>query len=158
MTRRNVWLSFSEWELISNELSNQPYNQFELYDREVKEWKEQIKCYIEEGWNLEGSKHCFERVGIYPAIERVKSAKAINVLCRENWRSQDIYNVMRYPHDFIGFIVNYVDDVDMNTSFEEWERIRVEMKNEMDKTDKRLWSYDDIIDLYKEVVSFPQVL
>lgn len=145
MSRRNVWLSFSEWELISKELSEEKRHSFQLSSLQVKAWKSRMKeysCY---------DSYKFERVGVYPEIEKVKSPRAVNVLCRENWRGQDMHSVMRMPYDFIGFIVNHVTNVDMDTPFEKWEEIRNQMKDRIDKSDKNIWWDNELIDLYKEV-------
>jgi len=147
MSRRNVWLKFDEWELICNELSDQKYHSFKLNSHELKEWKETTKR-RKEVWNLSEEPKCFQRVGIYPEVEYVKSARALNILCREDWREQDIYNVMRTPHSFIGFIINYCDNVNMDTTFDEWEEIRKNMRSAIDATDQRYWSYSDLISLY----------
>ncbi len=149
MSRRNVWLSFSEWEQISEELSHRQHHQFKLGCRELKDWKESIKSC--KAFNYNEPQHCFQRAGIYPAIEEVKTSFAFNVLCRENYREQDMHSVMRMPYDFIGFIVNHVTNVDMDTPFEKWEEIRNQMKDRIDKSDKNIWWDNELIDLYKEV-------
>jgi hypothetical protein len=147
MSRRNVWLSFSEWEQISEELSHRQYHQFELNRHELKDWKDTIEnCKL---MNCGEPQHCFSRVGIYPAIEEVKTSFAFNVLCRENYREQDMCSVMHYPRNFIGFIINYSKDVNMNTTFEKWEEIRNEMKKRISESEKRIWFIDDLIDLYQ---------
>jgi hypothetical protein len=153
MSRRNVWLSFSEWELITNELFNQKYNQFYLNNHELKEWKKDIQSYIKYGYEEDKAKHCFDRVGIYPAIEQVTSAKAYNVLCREDWRSQDLSYVMDSPICFVGMITNYVDDVDMNTTKEQWEDIRLQMREVMKASSQRYWDTRELAFLYTQVVS-----
>ena len=45
MTRRNVWLNFSEWELINEELSDCEYHSFQLSQKQVAEWKKDMKKY-----------------------------------------------------------------------------------------------------------------
>ena len=92
----------------------------------------------------------FERVGIYPMIQKVKSPKAINILCRENWRSQDMIDIMTDQHSFIGFILTHLNDVSMSTTLEEWEEIRNKMKSVICESDKSIWFTDDLIDLYKK--------
>jgi hypothetical protein len=147
MSRRNVWLKFSEWELINEELSDQKYHSFQLSPKQVKEWKNDMKkfSYTED--------RKFERVGIYPEVDWVKSARAVNILCRENWRSEDLhFNLMRSLHSFIGFIVTYCDDVNMDTTREEWEQIRKHMKDLMDKSEQRFWHPDEIIRLYNDSI------
>ena len=71
--------------------------------REIDVWKENIKRY---SW-YENRK--FERVGIFPEVEYVKSARALNILCRENWRPQDMRSAMKSKYDFIGFIITHSD-------------------------------------------------
>ena len=149
MSRRNVWLKFDEWELICNELSEHKYHAFQLNRYELKEWNDSRKN-RKEVWDLPEEPKCFPRVGIYPTINRVKSARAMNILCRENWRSQDISYVMDSLYEFIGFVVNSCDDVNMNTSADEWEEIRKNMKNAMNESDQRCWLYSDLVSLYKE--------
>lgn len=152
MSRRNIFLSFSEWELISSELSDHEYHGFELHPRQLKEWKERIQNYHENGYTHGEPHFCFKRVGIYPIIEHVKSAKTYNILCRENWREQDIYYVMRCSDSFIGFILNYVNDVDINTSFDTWESIRNQMLDEINKHEQRYWSWNKLISMYEEII------
>jgi hypothetical protein len=147
MSRRNVWLKFDEWELINKELSDQKYHRFQLSKRQVDEWRKDIKKYPHR------NHYKFERTGVYPAIEQVKSPRAVNILCRENWRSQDMYSTMRDTHDFIGFIINHVDDVNMDTTVEEWDDIRNKMRHLIENSDKRIWFYDELIELYNEVAA-----
>lgn len=144
---RNVWLKFDEWELINSELSDQEWHSFQLSQRQVNEWKKDISRYS----YYENRK--FERVGVYPDIEKVKSARALNVLCRENWRSQDMYDMMKCPHSFIGFIITHIDDVDMNTTFNQWESIRHQMNDVIQESNQRIWFVDNLIELYKKVTS-----
>lgn len=148
MSRRNVWLSFPEWELINEELSDQKYHSFQLSKETVKKWKEDMKLYP----YYETRK--FERVGIYPEIEQVKSPKAFNILCREEWRPQDMMHVMKSTHDFIGFIITHCDDVDMDTTLHQWENIRNHMNDVIDKSGKNIWWDNELIKLYKEVSAF----
>ena len=150
---RNVWLSFSEWELISNELSNEKYHSFQLNKYDLKDWKERIQQYNSNGYTFGEPQFKFERVGVYPEIEKVKSPRAINILCRENWRSQDMYSTMRDTHDFIGFFLHHMDDVDMDTTVEEWDDIRNKMRHVIENSDKRIWFYDELIKLYNEVTA-----
>ena len=141
---RNVWLKFDEWELINNELSDQKYHRFQLSKRQVNEWKKDMEKYPSTSFDS----YKFERVGVYPAIEQVKSPRALNILCRENWRSQDMFYLMKSSHDFIGFIITHCDDVNMDTTLEEWEDIRIRMKNVIDESGKNIWFSDDLIELY----------
>ena len=145
MSRRNVWLKFDEWELISEELSDQEYHSFKLSQRQVDQWKENISRYS----FYENRK--FERVGVYPEIKNVKSPRAFNILCREHWRDQDMYYVMKSTRDLVGFIINHVDDVDMDTTLEEWDDIRNKMNDVIENSDKRYWWDSDLIELYKKV-------
>jgi hypothetical protein len=151
MSRRNIWLSFEEWELIRSELAPKNNNSFHLNEREIKEWKEEIKTTLEWGVPAEKAQHCFERCYIHGVIEEVTSPRSYNVLCRENWRPQDTWSMMRYTIPFIGFIINYIDDINMNTTLEQWEDLRNQMLNEIDKTDKEYWSHQDIVDVYNQV-------
>ena len=144
MTRRNVWLNFSEWELINEELSDCEYHSFQLSQKQVAEWKKDMKKYPRREDRI------FERVGIYPMIQKVKSPKAINILCRENWRSQDMIDIMTDQHSFIGFILTHLNDVSMSTTLEEWEEIRNKMKSVICESDKSIWFTDDLIHLYKK--------
>jgi hypothetical protein len=145
---RNVWLKFDEWELINQELSDQKYHRFQLSKRQVNEWKKDMEKYPSSSYDS----YKFERVGIFPAIEQVKSPRAVNILCRENWRSQDMYGIMRDTHDFIGFILTHYDDVNMDTTLEEWDDIRNKMNDVIENSDRRIWFFDELIDLYKKVV------
>jgi hypothetical protein len=145
---RNVWLKFDEWELINNELSDQKYHCFQLSKLQVNEWKKDIQRYPSYDNNYK-----FERVGVYSTIEQVKSSRALNILCRENWRSQDMYGTMRDTHDFIGFILTHCDNVNMDTTLEEWDDIRIRMKNVIDESGKNIWWPNELIDLYEQVNS-----
>lgn len=152
MSRRNVWLSFDEWEMICEELSDQKYHSFKLSSHELQDWKEVIQRHRQSNYTSDPPRYCFERVGIFPEVEQVKSSKAINVLCREDWRSQDIYYVMRLKYSFISFITSNCDDVNMNTTLEQWEEIRNTMNDRVNESGQRYWSYDDLIDLYRKVI------
>lgn len=143
---RNVWLKFDEWELINKELSDQKYHSFQLSQKQVDAWKNDIKRYS----GYENRK--FERVGIYPAVEQVKSARALNILCREDWRPQDMSCVMVHVYQFIGFILTHCADVNMDTSLDEWEEIRDKMNHVIKNSDKRIWFDNELIDLYSSVV------
>lgn len=143
---RNVWLKFDEWELINQELSDQKYHSFQLSKKQISEWKEDIKRYS----FYEDRK--FQRVGIYPEVKQVKSGRALNILCREGWRPQDMFYVMKHPYDFIGFIITHCEDVNMDTTFEEWEEIRTKMKSIMDESGQNIWWDNELIKLYKEQI------
>jgi len=147
MSNRNVWLSFDEWELINSELSHLEYHSFQLNKSELNRWKETIAKY---GNSFDQLK--FERVGAFWAYKHVKSAHALNILCREEWRQQDMFYVMNNVHNFIGFIINHVKDVNMNTTLEEWESVRNEMNKQMESDDRRVWFSDDLVKLYQQCV------
>jgi hypothetical protein len=147
MTRRNVWLKFDEWELINEELSELKWHSFQLSQKQVEWWKEDMTKYS----HRENRK--FERVGVYPEIDYVKSSKALNVLCRENWRPQDMRSTMNDIHDFIGFILAHCKNVNMNTTIEEWESIRNEMNKVIQDSDKRIWWDNELIELYHSLIS-----
>jgi hypothetical protein len=152
MSRRNIWLSFEEWELICNEI-NQEHHPFQLSDLRLKEWKEDIKSYHDKGYTHGEPQYCFKRVGIDYAICYVTSPRALNILCRENWRDQDMVSMMVAPFDFIGYIINYIVGVDMDTPYHVWDEIRIQMLNVIRESDKTYWYDQDIISLYKQVVS-----
>jgi len=125
MSRRNIFLSFSDWELIRSDLKTKNNNSFYLNEKEIKEWKQDNKMCRSE------RQYLFERCYIYGVLNEDISSRTRNVLCREYWRSQDFQRIMDFNYDFIGFVTNYIDDVDMNTTMEEWECIRNQMKNEI---------------------------
>jgi hypothetical protein len=145
--RRNVWLTLSEWELINSELSHLKYHFFQLNKSELNRWKETITKYGDSFRELK-----FERVGASWAYKHIKSSRALNVLCRENYRPQDMFDVMNDIYDFIGFIINHVEDVNMNTTLEEWESVRNEMKKQIESGDKRFWFVNDLVKLYHQFV------
>lgn len=149
--RRNIWLKFDEWELINKELPDQRYNNFYLSDHQIKEWRKDIRN-IMEVWNFPEEPRCFPRVGIYPAVNHVKSARALNILCREDWRPQDMSRVMVHAHEFIGFILTHCDDVNMDTTLNEWEEIRTRMNDVIKNSDKRIWFYNELVKLYEEQI------
>lgn len=146
---RNVWLKFDEWELISNELLNQEWHSFKMNKHDLKDWKYRINHYHKNGYTHGEPQFKFERVGIFPEVEQVKSARALNILCREDWRSQDMFYVMKSKYNFIGFILNHCDDVNMNTTLNEWEDIRTRMKDVIDESGKDIWFENELIELYK---------
>ena len=152
MSRRNIWLSFSEWELIRSELKIKNNNSFYLNEKELKRWKEDIEIHFKLG--MGEAQHCFERVGIYPTIEQVTSPRAYNVLCRENWRGQDLWSMTQSLVTFVGFIVNYVDDVDMDTTNQEWDHIRHNMMNAMTKSKQVYWTHSEIVEVYMKVAIY----
>jgi len=146
---RNVWLKFDEWELISNELSSQEWHSFKINKHDLKDWKYRINRYHKNGYSYGEPQFKFERVSIFPEVEQIKSPYALNVLCRENWRSQDMVDVMRSKYSFIGFILNYCDDVNMNTTLEEWEDIRNKMRHVIHESNKNIWFENELIELYQ---------
>ena len=146
---RNVWLTFPEWELICNELSDQKYHSFQLNRHELKMWNESRKN-RKEVYSLPEEPKCFSRVGVYPSINCVKSARTLNILCRENWRPQDMGDMMDNIHDFIGFILTHYKNVNMDTTLNEWQQICNNMKDVIDSSDKRYWLDNDLISLYQK--------
>jgi len=146
---RNVWLKFDEWELISNELSSQEWHSFKINKHDLKDWKYRINRYHKNGYSYGEPQFKFERVSIFHEVEQIKSPYALNVLCRENWRSQDMVDVMRSKYSFIGFILNYCDDVNMNTTLEEWEDIRNKMRHVIHESNKNIWFENELIELYQ---------
>lgn len=149
---RNVFLNFDEWELINNELSDQEYHHFRICDRYLKDWKYSIENYHKNGYTYGEPCYKFERVGIYPEINQVKSPRAVNILCREEWRPQDIFYVMKHTHNFIGFILTHCDGVNMDTSLDEWDDIRNKMHDVIKNSGQDVWFYDQLIELYNGVV------
>lgn len=141
---RNVWLKFDEWELINEELSDQEYHSFKLSRKQVNSWKKDIERYSE------NENRRFDRVGIYPEVENVKSPRAMNILCREGWRPQDMYYVMSSSHSFIGFILTHCEQVDYDTTFEQWDDIRTKMKNKIDESNKNTWWPEELAELYQK--------
>lgn len=146
MSRRNVWLKFDEWELIREEFPNS----FNLSDYELKEWNH-VRKYYKDKLNILEEPKCFPRCEVYHLIHSSKNPKIINTLCRENWRSQDMCNVMSSPHVFIGFIINHCDNINMDTTLSQWDNIRTQMNDVIDKSDKRIWFADDLIELYRSL-------
>lgn len=140
MPYRNVWLSFSEWQLISEELKKEKYHSFQIPPYQLKEWK----TYSHRDYK-------FERITIRPAVEKLKSNIAKNILYREYWRPQDMPGIMMYSCDFIGFILNHVNDVDLNTSLTEWEEIQQKMKSHIDSSSKQVWFANDLVELYSQI-------
>jgi hypothetical protein len=150
---RNVWLSFSEWELICQELVQKTWNPFQMSKRDLMEWKEDIQNYHSKGYSHGEPQYCFKRVGIYSIVEKLQSSLAINALCREYWRRQDMQETLTCPYTFIGFILTHVENVNMETTLTEWTEIQNQMRVLMRQSDKRCWFADDLVDLYKEVIS-----
>jgi hypothetical protein len=150
---RNVWLSFSEWELISEELSNEKWHSFKIYKQDLKKWKDRIKHYHKNGYTYEEPQFKFERVAVHHIVKGIQNPCIINTLCREYWRSQDMQDVMSCSYAMIGFILTHVENVNMNTTLEQWINIQNQMKTHIQQSDKRRWFYDDLIKLYKEVVA-----
>jgi hypothetical protein len=153
MSRRNIWLSFSEWELIRSELTPKNNNSFYLNEKEIKEWKEEMKSILIWDVSEEKARHRFERCYIHGVLDELTSPKACNVLCREYWRSGDLWNMTRSLISFVGFITNYAENVDMNTTKEQWEDIRTKMMDAMTEVGQVYWVHSEIVDVYNKVVS-----
>lgn len=152
MSRRNVWLCFDEWELICKELTDQKYHSFQINSYDLQNWKEQVQSHRKRNCTYEEPKYCFSRVGVYSEIEQVKSARALNILCRENWRKQDMFNMMKYSYSFIGFILTHCENVNMNTSLKDWEIIRKKMLKQIDESGENIWYSENLIELYQQSV------
>ena len=63
-----------------------------------------------------------------------------------------MFYVMKHPHDLIGFIITHCEDVNMDTTFEEWEEIRTKMNSIIDESGQRIWWDNELIKLYKEQI------
>ena len=96
MCRRNLFLSYQEWVLLCEELSEMKWHPFQLKKDEIKEWKDDIKM----GYN----EYCFERINIHGIIDHIQNPIVFNALCREYFRLQD--NILDDVISFIGFIIN----------------------------------------------------
>jgi hypothetical protein len=141
---RNVWLKFDEWELINEELSELKWHSFQLSKSQVNKWRKDMERYPSTSFDS----YKFERVSIYGLIEKLQNPKIVNVLCRENWRPQDMHSTMNDIHDFIGFILAHCKNVNMNTTLDEWENVRNEMNKVIQDSDKRIWWDNELIELY----------
>ena len=152
MSQRNIWLSFPEWQLICEQLSHLEYDPFQLPNRYLKEWKDNVKHYQQMNYPTP-PQFCFKRVKIHWLVDKLNNPQSINTLCREYWREQDFNRAMDFKYDFIGFVTNYIEDIDMNTTLDQWETIRNQMLDVIQSSDKRYWYLSDLIELYNCVTS-----
>ena len=96
MSRRNLFLSYQEWILLCDELSEMKWHPFQLDKSEIKEWKDDIKMGYDE--------RCFKGINIHSIIDRIQNPIVFNALCREYFRNQDM--IIGDVISFIGFIIN----------------------------------------------------
>ena len=153
MTRRNVWLSYQEWVLICEEWSDLKWHPFQLSKKEIKYWEEARKEY------KSADQKCFERVSVYHWLDNTQNPIVFNALCRENYRGQDMSNVMDDVVSFVGLIINYDDNKNCfdKVTETEWEDHMNKIKEYMDKSGKSIWFARDIMEVfYQECM--PQVL
>ena len=144
MSRRNVCLSYQEWVLICEELSDAKWHPFQLNKKEIKDWEKERKEY------KFADKKCFKRVGVRPYLNNIQNSIAFNALCRENYRSQDMSNIMNDVVSFVGLIINYDDNKNCfdKVTETEWEDQMNKIKEYMDKSSKNIWFASEIMKVF----------
>ena len=153
MSGRNVWLSYQEWVLLCDELSDAKWHPFKLNKKEIKHWEKERKEY------KFADQKCFERVGVRPYLDNTQNPIVFNALCRENYRGQDMSNVMNDVVSFVGLVINYDDNKNCfdKVTETEWEDHMNKIKEYMDKSGKSIWFAREIMEVfYQECM--PQVL
>ena len=145
MAPRNVWLSYQEWVLICEQLKDAKWHPFELSKKEIKHWKEVRKEYES------ADQKCFNRVNVYPLLEIIgdRNVKVYNALCRENYRGQDMSNVLEDVVTFAGFIINYDDkNCHDNVPYYQWEMRMNKVYSHIEKSDKKVWFPKELLNLF----------
>jgi len=153
MSGRNVWLSYQEWVLLCDELSDAKWHPFKLNKKEIKHWEKEREEY------KFADQKCFERVGVRPYLDNTQNPIVFNALCREYYRGQDMWRVMDDVVSFVGLIINYDDNKNCfdKVTETEWEDHMNKIKEYMDKSGKRIWFAHEIMKVfYQQCV--PQVL
>jgi len=153
MFGRNVFLSYQEWVLLCDELSDEEWHSFQLSKEEIKHWEERRE------WSKFAEQKCFERIRIRFYLDNTQNPIVFNALCREYYRSQDMRKVMDDVVSFVGLVINYDDDKNCfdKVTETEWEDHMNKIKEYMDKSNKRIWFAQDIMKVfYQEYM--PQVV
>jgi hypothetical protein len=166
---RNIWITFEDWSQLRKELKikrskDNPVQEqdefwnFFLYDKEIKQWKKDIKQYP----NLYSEK-CFQRVGLdWEMLKKVKTPGIYNRLLKSNWREGDM-GIM-FPNsyhreedmdwiinNFVAWAMNNVRDIDEDTTMEEWKQINSIMDKKMKLTNKERFWFHELEKLFNEV-------
>ena len=168
MSRRNIWITFEDWTQLRKELGikretdkwgqkRDEYWHFFLHENQIKEWKKDIKRHSFH------SKKCFPRLGLdWEMLEKVKTPGIYNRLLKSNWREGDRGTMFpnsyhREEHmdwiidNFIAWAMNNVNDIDEDTTMEEWKKINSIMNKKMNLTNKERFWYNELVELFKEV-------
>ena len=165
---RNIWISFEDWSQLRKELGikrkteewgtkHDEYWNFFLYDNQIKQWKKSIKKYPLY------SEKCFHRVGLNrEMLKKVKTPGIYNRLLKSWWREWDAG--LMFPHSyqreenmdciinsFVAWAMNNVDDIDEDTTTEEWKKINSIMNKKMKLMNKERFMYYELEKLFKEV-------
>lgn len=143
MSRRNVWLSYQEWVLLCDELSDAKWHPFQLSKKEIKNWEKERKEY------KFADQQCFSRVNVLPYLDNTQNPIVFNALCRENYRNQDMPYIMDDIASFVGLVINYDDKNCYDEVTEtEWEDRRNKIKEYMDKSGKSIWFAREIMEVF----------
>jgi hypothetical protein len=151
---RNIDLSYSEWEIISGCLSDREYHPFMIQPTPLKEWEDLIKAIGHSGRSGE-VKYCFKRVNVHNIVQFIDSPKAINTLWREYWRRQDMPYVMDDLPTFIGFALNHIDGLSLETTMGEWASIKDRLREAVTESDQRCWTEGNLAELCRDVCNLP---
>ena len=153
MAPRSISLSYQEWVLICEEWSDAKWHSFQLSKKEIKHWEDLRKEYGEYA-----DEKCFKRVNVYPYLDNTQNPIVFNALCRENYRGQDMSDIMNDVVSFVGLVINYDDkNCHDKVTLNEWEDRMNKIKEYMDKSGKSVWFARDIMKVfYQECM--PQVL
>ena len=158
MTGRNIYLTFEEWTSIKEEVNPKNWWCYELNAWEIKEWKNDIK----RGY---GDTKCFERAGVCTnVLNKLTTPYLYNRLLKENYRSQDLSMRKMFIdedrsdewnesclNNFISWATASVEDVDMNTTKEQWIKYNKAMKIAVENTNKRCIFAHEMENLFRSV-------
>ena len=128
-----------------------------MSDNQIKRWKEDMKKYSYY------SEKCFSRVGLdWEMLKKVKTPGIYNRLLKSYYRAGDSgimfpnsyhreEDMDRVINNFIAWAMNNVDDIDEDTTMEEWKKINSIMNKKMNLMNKERFWYEELVKLFKEV-------
>ena len=155
---RNIYLTFEEWTSIKEEVNPKDWWCYQLSARQIKEWKNDIKMGYGDQW-------CFKRAGVAnDVLNKLTTPYLYNRLLQENYRDGDLALCQMFIdedcsdewnqsclNDFISWATASVQDVDMNTTKEQWIKYNKAMKIAVEKTNKRVIFARDMEMLFRGV-------
>ena len=164
---RNIWLTFEEWFAIKEEVNPENWWCYELFPREIKEWKDDIKIGYRDS-------RCFKRAGVANrTLNKIKTPYLYNRLLQENYRNGDLNCMMFIRNDhcyfgknsipdsdemnqnalnnFISWATACVDGIDMNTTKEQWIKYNKAMKIAVEDCNQNVIMLKQMVDLFRSV-------